>query len=620
INLDPFVTERTEIRFGPGSVLYGSDAIGGVMSFSTLSPQLAIEEKQRLSGKAITRYSSANGERTTHLDLQLGRRRWAALSSISFWDFDHLRQGRYGPDDYLKPFHVRRQDQQDLIVDQDDPLRQIPSAYHQYNLLHKLRFQASKHWVFHYAFHHSATSPYGRYDRHNRLRNGQPRYAVWDYGPQTWTMHHWSAQDQQPTALYDQLHMRVARQHFSESRIVRHLHATQQRIQVESVVAWSANVDFSKAWQNKQDFHYGLELVRNVVQSTGQLTDLFRMSTQVGPSRYPQATWQSLALYGLYGYRPSERLGLEAGIRYNYLQLEADFSNNLAFYPLPQSTAELINTAWTAQVGIHYHPHEQWVLKGNMGTAFRAPNVDDVGKVFDSEPGAVVVPNTELDAEYADHADVNVQYAWGQRLGVTFSTYYIWLRNALVRRPFQLDGRDSIPYAGELSQVQAIQNATWAQVYGWQVGFKLRLARALFFNSDFNYQYGTEQIADGSISPTRHAAPAFGISRLSYRTSHLQLQAYVQYQARRDYEQLAVEERHKDEIYAKDERGLNYAPAWYTLNLKARYQWVKGLALTVGLENITDQRYRPYSSGISGAGRNLMLTLEWRFASPTKVV
>jgi hemoglobin/transferrin/lactoferrin receptor protein len=38
-----------------------------------------------------------------------------------------------------------------------------------------------------------------------------------------------------------------------------------------------------------------------------------------------------------------------------------------------------------------------------------------------------------------------------------------------------------------------------------------------------------------------------------------------------------------------------------------------GLNLNVGLENLTDQRYRPYSSGISGAGRNLVVALAARF-------
>src|SRR5690606_28024549 len=35
ISLDPFAVKNTEIIFGPGSVIYGSDAMGGVMNFYT---------------------------------------------------------------------------------------------------------------------------------------------------------------------------------------------------------------------------------------------------------------------------------------------------------------------------------------------------------------------------------------------------------------------------------------------------------------------------------------------------------------------------------------------------------------------------------------------------------
>ncbi|KAB2867562.1 MAG: TonB-dependent receptor plug domain-containing protein, partial [Bacteroidales bacterium] len=41
ISLDAFAVEKTEVVFGPSSVIYGSDAIGGVMSFYSLSPKVS---------------------------------------------------------------------------------------------------------------------------------------------------------------------------------------------------------------------------------------------------------------------------------------------------------------------------------------------------------------------------------------------------------------------------------------------------------------------------------------------------------------------------------------------------------------------------------------------------
>ncbi|HMO40105.1 MAG TPA: TonB-dependent receptor, partial [Saprospiraceae bacterium] len=42
-------------------------------------------------------------------------------------------------------------------------------------------------------------------------------------------------------------------------------------------------------------------------------------------------------------------------------------------------------------------------------------------------------------------------------------------------------------------------------------------------------------------------------------------------------------------------------------------QFNPALQLNVGVENLTDLRYRPYSSGITAPGRNLILALRARF-------
>src|SRR5690554_2512506 len=44
ISLDPFAVKNTEIIFGPGSVIYGSDAMGGVMNFYTYDPQFSAKD------------------------------------------------------------------------------------------------------------------------------------------------------------------------------------------------------------------------------------------------------------------------------------------------------------------------------------------------------------------------------------------------------------------------------------------------------------------------------------------------------------------------------------------------------------------------------------------------
>ena len=271
------------------------------------------------------------------------------------------------------------------------------------------------------------------------------------------------------------------------------------------------------------------------------------------------------------------------------------------------------NGALTGSFGAVYRPTKRWLFKANFGTAFRAPNVDDIGKIFDSEPGAVTVPNPDLKPEYAYNVDLGVAVVAGDFLKLDVTGYYTLLNNAMVRRDFLFNGEDTITFQGEPSRVQAIQNAANANVYGLQLGAEFKLTEGFTFSTDMNFQKGEEETDDGVTGASRHAPPFFGFSRLSYQGDKLHLQLYTQFQGEQSFDNLAIEERSKDEIYAKDRNGNNYAPAWYTLNIKALYPLTENLTLTTGLENITDQRYRPYSSGISGAGRNFIMALRANF-------
>ncbi len=613
INLDPFAVENTEIMFGPGSLIYGSDAIGGVMSFQTLTPQFSFSNKTLIKGKAVARYSSANNEKTGHFDVNVGFKNWAFVTSFSSWNYDNLRQGSNGPDDYLKPYYVQTEDNVDKVVTQNDILLQIPTAYSQINMMQKVRFKPNNYWDFQYGFHYSETSPYGRYDRHNRVENDLPRYAEWNYGPQIWMMNNLNITNESPNFAYDQMTLRLALQAFEESRIDRSFNDVERTTQTEKVDAYSLNVDFVKAINATNTLYYGVEYIYNDVKSSGIVTDISANTTQIGASRYPQSKWSSIAAFVNDEFRILENLTLQAGLRYNQFILDSDFGNNLDFYPLPFETAKINNGSLTGSIGAVFRPTETWVISANLGTAFRSPNVDDIGKIFDSEPNSVTVPNPDLQAETAYNFDLSMAKTFGNFLKVDVTGYYTILQNAMVRRNFQLNGLDSIMYDGNMSQVQAIQNAAKANVYGIQAGLEVKFNRQLSFSSDVNYQVGEEELDDGSTSPLRHAAPLFGTSRLNFRRNNLNLEFYANYQDERKFENLPAEEQSKDEIYAKDENGNNYSPAWYTLNIKVMYALNDTFTISSGIENLTDERYRPYSSGISAPGRNFIFSLRTKF-------
>jgi hemoglobin/transferrin/lactoferrin receptor protein len=610
INLDPFAMERTEVVFGPASVMYGSDAIGGVMSFTTLRPEVG---KQAVGGRAQLRYSSANQEQTGHVNLHYGGKKWGGITSISRWDFDHLRQGSRGPRDYIKARYVEVTPDGDVVRTQEDSLLQVPSGYQQLNVLQKICYVPKGGWELQYGLHHSATSSYGRYDRHNRVRNGLPRYAVWDYGPQTWQMHNLSLHREANKAYADAWTLRVAAQRFGESRIDRTLNKPELSTQAERVLAYSLNWDFTKELSAKHSLFYGVEGVWNDVASSGTQRNILTEAVTDLYSRYPQSTWFSAGIYATEAWEVNPKTTVTTGIRASAVGLDADFTSNLPFFPLPFSSARVRDQAVTGSFGVTHRPTADWVIKANVGTAFRAPNVDDMGKFFDSSPGMLVVPNAGLKSEYAYNADLDVAKLFGSWLKVDVAAYATLLRNALVRRPFQLGGQDSVMYDGQMSRVEAMQNAAVARVVGAYMGLEARISRSWSAKTSVNVQHGMEELDNGELSPSRHAAPTFGLAKVTYRKGRFRADAYSQFQGPRRNDQLAWEERAKTEMYALDADGKAYCPAWYTLNARASLDLKHGVGINVGIENLTDQRYRPYSSGISGAGRNLVVAVSAKF-------
>jgi len=603
ISLDPFSIERTEVVFGPGSVIYGSDAIGGVMHFSTLEPALSA-----VRANAAVRYASANQEKTGHADFSVGGKKWAFAGSATFTDYDDLLMGNNGPDDYLRPRYVIRVNGRDSVVMNSNPRRQVPTGYNQFNWMQKLRFVPNDKWDLQYGFHYSATSDYSRYDRLLRLRGSNLRSAEWNYGPQIWMMNNFSAAHHSEGKWFDNVSFRAAQQFFEESRIERNLNSSTRMVRTEKVQALSANVDFEKQRKNDQRFFYGLEGILNLVGSTGEDKNIETGSAVVAPARYPDgALWYSAAAYLTWKAPLNDQLTLQTGARYNLVGLRAEFDTIL--FALPFAEARQSYGALTGSIGFIWSPAPLWLFSANAASGFRAPNVDDVGKVFDSSPGFVVVPNSGIRPEYAYNFDLGIARTFGSTLKVDATGFYTLLDNALVRRDFTLNGRDSVLYGGELSRVQAIQNAAVAKVWGLQVGIELKLPAGFGIRANHNFQKGEEELDNGSTAPLRHAAPSFGTTRLSWGSRKFQAELYLMYNGEVSNAELAPEEQGKEYLYAKDADGDPYTPAWHTINLKTSYQLSDRANIGFGIENITDQRYRPYSSGITAPGRNFVVSL-----------
>lgn len=611
LSLDPFSLKSTEILFGPGAVLYGSDAIGGVMVFETLRPD---PEVKGLKGTIVTRFSSAYSEETIHGDFRYGKGKWSFLSSGTYFQFGDLIMGKNrGQASYLRNTVIQKVNGQDLEVANPNPRKQLQTGYSQVNVMQKINFQASKNTTLEYGFHYSTTSDIPRYDRLIEKKDGKLRFARWDYGPQRWMLQQVNLNLKAATHFYDQAKVIAAYQLYEESRIDRRVGSATEFRRTENVRAYSLNADFYKTIGANHFFNYGIEGVINTVRSQGTATNLLSQVQEPASARYPKSTWSSWALYGTYNTQLSPQWKMQSALRYNINGIQTDFSQNLPFYPVPVTSFADRYPSLTGNLGFVYQPSSSFSIAPQLATGFRAPNVDDMGKIFDSKPGAVLVPNANLAPEYAYNAELNLTKSLNGKLKLDLTGYYTWLDKAMVRRPFTLNGLSQLVYDGELSQILAIQNAAFAKIAGVQAGVEIALPKSLFLTSKYNWQRGVEELDDQSQSPSRHAAPAFGMSKIRYEGKKGTVEFSAQYSDEMPFDRMPLEELAKIDLYASDAQGKPYSPSWLIFNFAAQLDLSATFQLNFGIENLSNQQYRGYSSGIVSPGRNFQVSVKGIF-------
>lgn len=608
ISLDALSIAKTEVIFGPGSVIYGSDALGGVMNFSTLKPQFSPTDKCLLGGTAYTRFSTANQEKTLHLDFNAGGKKWAYLGSFSYNHFGDLKMGNTKDTTMLKREYVERINGIDSVLTNKSPRVQKNSGYQQLNTMHKFKYQFNKHWNMEYAFHFSRLSEVPRYDRSLVYKKDKPKYAEWYYGAQKWTMNALNISYLKHHLLFDKLKVVAAFQNYEESRNDRKFNNKQLRTRTENVDLITLNIDADKFINHKNDLFYGIELSHNSVHSKGIKTNIQNQSVKEIGSRYPDgSTLSNMAVYAHYLYKPSPRWIVNTGLRYSHIILNADF--NSKFYKFPFEKARLNTGNLTGSLGAVYHIDETFDVKSNFSTGYRSPNIDDIGKVFDSEAGHVIVPNPNLKPEYAYNIDLGFSKRFGEIIHINLTAYYSLLDQAMVRRNFTFNGQDSIIYDGENSKVEALVNTNKAYIYGFQTEFLTKINQHWSIKLFFNYMKGK----DSDNMPIRHISPMFGSAQLSFKNKHFKAILYGVFNGEISNDNLATSEQKKTYMYAKDSKGKPYSPAWATLNFKCHYYINSHFSLSGGIENIFDKAYRPYSSGIVAPGRNFILSFKAHF-------
>jgi hemoglobin/transferrin/lactoferrin receptor protein len=201
-----------------------------------------------------------------------------------------------------------------------------------------------------------------------------------------WRMHQLQLNDKNRTGIYDESRLIIAYQDYDESRIDRTRENNFRHIQSETVKAYSLNWDALKTL-NKGELYYGLEALHNRVGSFGAQTNIINGNILPFVSRYPDGSTVSAAgMYASYKLNISEKITITTGLRLSYNMLDASFDTS--FIKFPYDNIKLREAAPTGNFGMVYRPAPTWQINANISTGFRMPNIDDIGKFFESVPGS----------------------------------------------------------------------------------------------------------------------------------------------------------------------------------------------------------------------------------------
>ncbi len=607
VSLDAGQMENAEVIFGPGSTMYGSDAIGGVMDFHTRAPRLGWDGETQLGANAFVRHSTANSEKTGHVDLNLGFRTVALMTSVTWSDFGDLRAGNIRNPFYAdwgrRPFSVERRDGADVVVANDNVNLQRGSAYSQLNLLGRLRWQPSVAYTVDYGFHLSTSSDVPRYDRLTETSaTGVPSYADWRYGPQNWMMNTLTIAANEGNVIFGHGRLILAHQSIAEDRISRRFGRSGERHQEERVDVVSVNLDMDRELDGGHRLFYGAEAVFNDVASQAYSIDVNTGARTGAATRYPDggSSYRTLAAYLSSQWMLGERVTASAGARYSTVHLASVFDDT-TYTRFPFREAVLDNSALTGSLGAVVRAGRGWTIGVNTSSGFRAPNVDDVGKVFDSSPGTVIVPNPSLRSEYAWNAELSVGRRISDMLDIGATYFATLLTDAIVVRDGTFNGRDSLLYNDVQSRVQMPVNTNRAFVTGASVHVVADVSEHVTLAGNVTWTRGRDE-TDGV--PLDHIPPLYGQVRLVHHLDRFRGEASLVFNGW----------KHLSDYSPGGEDNLQYAtvhgtPAWYVLHLRASYQLLPSLQLQLALENVLDVHYRVFASGISAPGRNLVTTL-----------
>ena len=146
ITINPNSLERTEVIYGPSSVGYGSDALGGVVHYYTKTPK--INNSNKWLSRGVSSYNSRLNNIVQNLDFEHSTNKWASYTNFSFSKFGDIVMGnnrKHGFDDWgLDNHYLDSKLLNSSEINNDNPNTQLNTAYSQFDFMQKFNILLSE--------------------------------------------------------------------------------------------------------------------------------------------------------------------------------------------------------------------------------------------------------------------------------------------------------------------------------------------------------------------------------------------------------------------------------------------------------------------------------------------
>ena len=636
VTIDNLVLDRVEVVYGPGSVIYGSDALGGVMHFISKSPSLPGNDSTvNSSVNGLVRYASATNEQTTHFNFNVGFEKLGIFTGITNSNYGDLKMGSIRSKEYpefgkVNHYSVMTAAGEDSMVTNEDPNIQRPTGYSQVNLIQKVLYRPSAKLDLGLNLQYTTTSNIPRFDKLNDRTNDTLKFAEWHYGPQRRIFSAITADLKAKQSWYDKAHVVLAYQKIDEDRISRKFSYDERIIRQENVGVLTGNLSFYKKLDSLRSFQYGLEAGYNDVVSEAYSENIHDSARSYATTRYPDggSTMQSYGAFLTYKWQLSPAWLLNSGVRYSQFLVRARFIDT-STYQLPFNEINNVSSSFSGSMGVIYQPSDYFRYNLLVSSGFRAPNVDDLGKVFAKE-AFVTVPNDQLLPEKIYSGEMGGKLVFfNGKAEINVTGYYSILTDAIVRREATINGQDSLYYDGEKLRILTNVNTGKAVIYGSTAQLATNFRKLPNIEGAITYTYGWDLEED---MPLSHIPPLFGRLALSKSFGQsnfdppVKMTFYSNFNGWKTLDQYG-----SSSVDNLAEATVDGTPSWVTLNATFSYKIriksakedqsigynfrveEKSLVFQLGVENILDHHYKPFSSGMSAPGRNFIVSLRASF-------